>query len=349
MQLKRLSLTHYRNIEKKTFYFSPFLTLVVGPNSVGKTNLLESIYLMLSGHGIKEERQEELITIDKPHVIIEGHFSDSDDVLKSKIIIEKKDSVIKKFFINTIERRYLEFSKYLPPVVLFTPQLIESLTTEPSRRRGLFDNMLAVVDPEYKKRLTNYSSALTKRNKLLERPTQMNILINELSFWNKYLLEQAEYLTNKRDELARYFNEEKDMGDFSFELKYVANPLTLEKLEGTLDEQLRRKTTFFGPQRDDYEIYIDLNNSKGKFNIENYGSRSQQRLGLLWVILNQLRLFKKRLERLPILLLDDIFSELDETNSHLVVNVILRYQTIITTNNIELAEHLKQHKTIITL
>ena len=350
MQLKRLTVSHYRNLKKHTFYFSPFLTLVVGVNSVGKTNLLEAIYLLLSGHGIKEDKQDELIMTGKKQTIIDGDFVEGDYIIRVKVVIDNDQFITKKNFVNGVERRYFEFSKYVPPVVLFTPQLIESLTTEPSRRRGLFDQMLCTCDIEYKKRLNNYSSAITKRNKLLERFISRETLIQELSFWNTYLVEQATYITEKREELATFYNSLRNVGNFTFRMEYVSNPLTLDRLEETLDEQIRRRSTYIGPQRDDYKIFLNLN-GKGsqEFDVEIYGSRSQQRLALLWVILSQLQLYKTRLERLPILLLDDIFSELDDINAHLVIDVIKKYQTIITTNNLKIAEDIDQQHIVIKL
>ena len=349
MQLKKLTLSHYSNLKKHTFYFSSFLTLVVGSNSVGKTNLIEAIYLVLTGHGIKEDKHEELMTLGQRQTVIDCQFAEGDDKIICRVIFEKDDILVKRYFLNKLEKRYFEFSKYLPPAVLFTPQLIESLTTEPFRRRGLFDQMLSTSDVEYKKRLNNYMSALTKRNKLLERPIPKESLNEELSFWNKYLVEQADYISKKREELCELFNKSKEIGNFSFEIKHISNVLTIERLENTLEEQLQRRTTFIGPQRDDYRIFLNLNSDTQAFDVETYGSRSQQRLALLWVILNQLNLYNEKIKRLPILLLDDIFSELDEVNTHLVIDVIKKHQTIITTNNIKIAENIDQHHAVIKL
>lgn len=343
MLLEKLKLTNYRNLNGNDFVFDPLLTFIVGPNSVGKTNLLESIYLLLSGHGIKEDKQEELIGIGQNKTEIHASFSDKDDMMECRIIIEKGEIITKRYFINKVERRYFEFSKYLPPVVLFAPQLIESLTTQPSRRRSLFDQMLSASDIEYRKRLNNYNSAITKRNKLLERPQPLPTLKEELVFWNNYLSEQADYICNKRQELVDFFNTTKEVGDFIFSIEYIPNSISVSRLEETLDQQLQRKTTHIGPQRDDYRIYLK------DFDVVTYGSRSQQRLALFWIILNQLNLYKDKIEKSPILLLDDIFSELDEVNGHLVVDVIKDYQTVITTNNISITKDINQKHEVINL
>lgn len=343
MILKNLSLSNYRNLSKVELLFSPELTFIVGPNSVGKTNLLESIYLLLTGHGIKEDKQEELVAIGQTKTDIESSFVDDNDVLDFRIVLDKQEKFTKRYFVNTIERRYAEFSKYLPVPVLFAPQIIEAITTQPSRRRELFDQIISTVDTEYKKRLINYSGAITKRNKILERQQYITNIQQELSFWNNFLCEQSVYICQKRIELTEFFNQSHHVGDYSFSLEYVQNPISVRLLEDTLDEQLRRRSTFFGPQRDDYKIILN------DFDVVMYGSRSQQRLSLFWIMLSQLRLYKDRIDKTPILLLDDIFSELDEVNSHLVIDVIKDYQTIITTNNVEIQNEINKESVVINL
>ena len=229
------------------------------------------------------------------------------------------------------------YLKDLLPVVLFSPEQIEVIDRTMSYRREYFDKFLSGIDSEYKKRLTNYSQALRKRNKILELGFRNTSIKQELDFWNKYLIDQGMYLVKKRTEYIKYLNSNKNIDSKEFSVDYQENKLSLDRFSEYFDKELLIRKTLIGPHRDEYHIFM-VNKSMDKKNIHMYGSRSEQRLGLFWLKINELKYLEDLFKKKPILLLDDIFSELDHSNQKLIFNLIGNYQTVITSTEKELTK-----------
>ncbi|MFS8159627.1 MAG: AAA family ATPase [Candidatus Roizmanbacteria bacterium] len=136
MILTSISLSQFRNFSKQSFSFDSKLTFIIGPNSIGKTNLLEAIYFLLSGVGVKEERQEELLKFGESSSTIGGTISENGDDIKLDVFLEKKENIEKKFFVNKLNKTYVSYLKETIPAVFFAPQRIEILTRSPSSRRS---------------------------------------------------------------------------------------------------------------------------------------------------------------------------------------------------------------------
>jgi len=320
----------------------------MGKNSVGKTNLLEGVYFSLKGRGFREKKEEELIGYDEIKTYVQAELLEEKEKKQFKITIEKNDGgVVRNYFINKIRKKNHQYLLESLPVVIFSPSFIYVIEGEPAERRSYFDIILVVFDIEYRARLINYESALRKRNKILEFAKNIEKLKEELRFWDGYLIEQASYITKKRQELADFFNQYKKLDNKSFRLDYLKNELSKENLDRTFKKQLILKKTLVGPQRDDFVINIL---SSGDFkNIHKFGSRSEQRLALFWLVLNEINLYQEKLNKRPLLLLDDIFSELDITNKALVLKLIRKYQTIITTTQSDILNLIDMPHTIINL
>lgn len=198
MLLKQLILKNFRNFDSKSLLFSPFLTVVIGENARGKTNILEGIYFVCNGHGFRESKEDELISFGKEVTEVEGKFAKADETLDFKIMLRTRIGTIEKsFFVSNTKRKSLQYKEDLAKTVLFNPEQIDIITGPPDTRRSYFDTILSIFDFEYKKKLTNYENALRKRNKVLEHYKSIEELKEELTFWDDYLVEQALYISQK--------------------------------------------------------------------------------------------------------------------------------------------------------
>lgn len=284
---------------------------------------------------------------EKSQSEIQGLFASGDKNYIFRTILKRLgDSVDKNFSINMARRQHNQYLSETSKTVLFSPEQIEIMTGPPDRRRKYFNSLLGLFDPVYKKYLVNYDKALRKRNKILERYKDNEDLFNELAYWNDYLEKQAGYLTKKRQEYVDFLNEHNNIDNKAFSVKYLKNEFNERRLEENFELEKRYRRTVIGPQKDDFEIYQKNNSLK---NLHHFGSRSEQRLAIFWLKFNEIRLYEVSFKNKPLLLLDDIFSELDIKNKKLIIDLVKKYQTIVTTTEIELLELADMPKSIIRL
>jgi len=347
MLLKQVTFHNFRNFEKEIFIINPFLTIVIGENARGKTNLLEGIHVVLHGEGFRESKEEELIGIDNESGFVEGIFGEKDEKNIYRVSFGKKDEGVDKyFFVNKTKKRHILYLQEQIKAVLFSPEQIDIIIGPPGIRREYFDKLLTFYNYEYKKKLDNYGNALRRRNKVLEKHYDENQLKEELEFWNSYLIQQAEYITKKRKEYIDYLNKNQKLDAKEFSIEYIKNEFTVKRLEDFFEEEKRWRRTLIGPQKDDFQIFL-----KGKFkkNIHHYGSRSEQRMAVFWLKMNEIRYYEETREKKPILLFDDIFSELDVHNKKIILDLIKNYQTVVTTTEHEVIDLAEVPNTIIRL
>ncbi len=341
MVLKEIILSNFRNFERRSFDFSPNLTLIIGNNSRGKTTLLESIYLIIAGVGFREEKEEELISFGKDELSAVANFSKGKEKYSFQIkIIRRKDLTQKVFFIDKTPQKYTKYRADFPGVVLFTPEQIYAITGPPSARRDYFNHQLSRHDLEYKKHLTNYDSALRKRNKVLEKHVESISLKDELVFWNDYLEKEARYITNKRQLYVDFLNSNRKLDSKEFSIIYMKNEFNGKRLAEVIEKERILRRTLIGPQKDDFRILVGNGNDKEQKDVDLFGSRSEERLAIFWLKINELKFYELKKIK-PILLLDDIFSELDETNQKIILELIKKYQTVTTTTETKIKNLVK--------
>ena len=267
----------------------------------------------------------------------------------------------KRVKVNGVPRRVVDFVGNLPAVI-FYPSDINMVTGSPALRRWHLDLALAQVDPEYKRSLTLYEQILTARNRVLKRIKMGEGGLDELTYWTDELLKDGQVVAEKRKAFFEFiFTLEKPLGNFEF--KYAESVLTPERLDQYSSREIAAAATLIGPHRDDFDIVIlsetkDLSrmrdssetsgirstswteiprsarNDRGR-NLRHFGSRGEQRTATLAFKLAQLEYMAKVLGKRPILLLDDIFSELDLMHRAHVVEVVGKQQTIIATVELE--------------
>ncbi len=350
MLLKQINLHNFRNFDKKEFKFSPFLTIIIGENARGKTNILESIYFLINGIGFRETREFELVNFNFGNTAsVEGNFIEADKTFNFGIrLLRKKELIQKTFLVNKSKKKQFQYSQEQTKAILFTPQQIEILTGSPDKRRDYFNKTISFYDLEYKRRLMNYENALRKRNKILERHIDQARLKEEISFWNEYLIEQSEYLIKKRENYVLFLNSHDKIDSKKFSIEYVKNEFSKKRLEDFSQVEARLRKTLIGPQKDDFLISLQ-NPPAGEKDIHKFGSRSEQRLAILWLKMNEISFHENLTKKKPILLFDDVFSELDIKNKKLVLDLFKKYQTIATTTEVEVLELAHIPKSVIKL
>ena len=328
MFLKKLELTNFRNYTNLSLDFDQRPTILVGNNAVGKSNLLEAIYLLSISKSLRVDIEDELIKEGEEFARVEGFLADPETELLV-LINRPTDEVTfrKKIMVNGISKRTVDFIGNLPAVI-FYPSDINMVTGTPSLRRWHLDLSLAQVDTQYKKSLTLYEQILTNRNRVLKRIREGQSQVDELKFWTDELVEKGKEISDKRLEFFQFINQlEKPLGEFKFE--YKQSLITVERLNETNGREVAAAATLIGPHRDDFEVLLD-----GR-NMAHFGSRGEQRTATLAFKLSQLEYMAKILGKRPILLLDDVFSELDASHRAHVVEIVNKQQTIIATVELE--------------
>lgn len=326
MVITELSIDNFRNIIHAHYILNSRTTIIVGNNAKGKTSILESIFVLLNGKGFREGKELELIRFEAEETIIGISTKDGEKEQMFRIRIQKVIDDIKKFFsVDKAQKTAYIYKQFLPKSVLFSPEDIQLISSSADLRREYLDNCIELFDREYAIKRKNYNQALRKRNKLLEGSHTVVTIEKELVFWDEYLEREAKYISKKRAEYVEYINKQKMIDNFLFEALYEPNYFTKENARNAWNKDIIIKRTSIGPQKDDIHILLD------NINVRTYGSRSQQRLAVLWLKLRELEFIKDESIYKPILLLDDITSEFDEYNKQLISHFINDYQTIITT------------------
>jgi len=334
MFLKRINLTNFRNYTSLELDFDQRPTVLIGDNGAGKSNILEAVYLLSTTKSLRVEKEEELILDGEEFLRVEGFLqpeveSDASET-ELMILINRPTEEInfkKKVLVNGIARRTLDFIGNLPAVI-FYPSDINLVTGSPSLRRWHLDLALAQIDSDYKRSLTSYGDFLTSRNRVLKNIREGHGKLDELDYWTAGLLEKGKIVSEKRQEFFEFINGlVTPLGEFKFE--YGMSLINLEKIQEINGREVAAAQTLIGPHRDDFTIALE-----GR-NMASHGSRGEQRTATLAFKLAQLEYMANKMGKRPILLLDDVFSELDKDHRAHVIEIVGKQQTIIATVELE--------------
>ena len=361
MILQNLKLTNFRNHKAFELDFADGVNLIVGQNGAGKTNILEAVYLLSTGKSFRARYDHEMIYNPKifgqenPLLdIFDGGLTTKDfakvtgvvkpdtesetDILDVVIVREDPSTNFsqKTYKLNGTAKRFYD-SAGVFNCVLFTPQDLELFTGSPALRRRFLDEILCKVDQKYKKEHILYTKALRQRNKLLEKINKTSLGRDELPFWTEKVFSSGTYIQQKRQELIKNLNKsvEQTFSNISNHnqkttISYKINQLTLERLEEHADHEIYAKTTLIGPHRDDFDFLLS------GYNIGHFGSRGQQRTAVLSLKILELHIVASATSTKPVLLLDDIFSELDDGHKQALTQVVQNQQTVITSTHADI-------------
>lgn len=354
MIIKFLQLANFRNWENLKLDLAP-TTILIGPNGAGKTNIMEAIYLLATGRSWRTTADTETIKWEADFAKIKAALANKKEMVLEMILQRKAGpgSQPKTVKINQVKQRLLDLLGQMP-AVLFSPEAIQILDGPPALRRRFLDIMLSETDRHYAINLLEYNKVLKERNRLLFYIQNKKSQIDELEFWNKKLIESGIYLIQKRAEAAKFFNQ-KLAGDYAeisgknekLAIKYQPSAESEkfdEILAGTIESDLDRGSTGRGPHRDDWAVLLNHKD------VTTFGSRGEYRSVVLALKMAELAyLGEKRAEK-PILLLDDIFSELDADRRKHLAKIVANQQTIITTTDLDhIEKNLREKAKIINL
>ncbi len=330
MYLTSLSLQNFRSYAKATFAFAPETTFVVGVNTAGKSNLIEAIFFMASGKSFRAEKDMQAIQFGKEIARVKGRLEDTElEVMLTEGFVGGKPAPLKKYLVNGVPKRRVDFAGHLF-AVLFAPSDLEIIIGSPGQRRRFLDAVLEQVDREYRLATTTYEKALRQRNALLDITRETGRRSEkQFEYWDELLIKNGQLITEKREAFIDFLNTSaKDI--FTCEVVYDKSTISEQRLEQYKDAELGAAVTLVGPHRDDFSVVM----GKEK-NVKTYASRGQQRLVILQLKLLQLAFMEQALGFRPLLLLDDIFSELDSGHIQLVMDMTRQQQTIVTTTHEE--------------
>lgn len=332
--IKKLKLTNFRNFVTKTLDFSEDITVIMGENAVGKTNILEAISFLSSGKSFKAKIEEDMINYNTDIGRIKGKLKSGlvlESVLTRGLIDIGTDNpekvARKKLLVNNISKRLVDFAGNFK-TVLFGPWDLDLVTESPSVRRKFLDNVLSQVDREYRRCSLSYEKGLRQRNRLLLRIREEGLSRSQLIFWNQLLIKNGNYLSTKREDFIEFVNSQTQPSGQNFSIEYDKSAISEGRLEQYKEEEVYAATTLVGPHRDDF---IFKKGSGEVRELASFGSRGEQRMGVLWLKMAELNYIESIVEERPTLLLDDIFSELDHEHRDVVMELARKQQTIITT------------------
>jgi DNA replication and repair protein RecF len=345
-----VKLSDFRNFRSKHLEFSDKVTLITGPNASGKTNILESVFLLSTGRSLKARVEEEMINYKKDIARITGVLSRNspksthegtpalglpvarhpslEAVLTRGLIdigADHPEKVARKrLLVNGVAKRLIDFAGNLK-AVLFGPWDLDLVTESPSLRRKFLDSVISQIDREYRRSVLSYEKGVRQRNRLLFRIREEGVSRSQLSFWNQLLIKNGDYISVKRQEFIEFINKLPSPNSQDFQLEYDRSVISEGRLDQYAEEEVAAATTLVGPHRDDFIF------KEKERDLAAYGSRGEQRMGVLWLKMAELTFIEEKSGEKPTLLLDDIFSELDPGHREIVMNLTKNQQTIITT------------------
>ncbi len=346
MKIKKIKLLNYRNYDNLEIEFNDNLNIVIGNNAQGKTNLLEAIYVLAVTKSFLSINDKNLIKFNSKFSMIKGLLSGSNFDDELSILLNDNGKTVK---INDKEIKKL--SDYISKmnVVIFSAEAVRMIKESPSSRRRYLNIQISQINRKYLKCLSDYNIVLRQRNEFLkiinlDKKSDCEYLEILNDKYTDLSIEVYNYRKDYINEINSYIEDifYKITGLSNIRIAYISNVCCdnnsnnlkeelLKKLDKNLHKELLYKMTFIGPNRDDFYFMLDDKN------LSLYGSQGQIRSAILSLKLSEVILFSNKTDESPILLLDDIFSELDINKRNSILGYLdnKKVQTIITTTDIE--------------
>jgi len=337
MKIKKLELADFRNYGNLTAEFSDCVNILYGDNAAGKTNILEALYMCATSRSQRLAREKEMIRFgcECAHL----RMIIADDNIERKIDMQLSKTGSKGIAIDgqTIKRAGELFG--LIGIISFCPDDLSMIKDGPAQRRRFIDMEASLVDRLYMHNLSSYNKVLLQRNNLLKQLSGNKELLPTLDIWDEKLVEFGTYIINKRAEFIKELENtaipiHRAVSGEKEDIKLVYVPsVTAQNFAKELARNRERDIilmyTQAGPHRDDLEFEINGQNAR------KYGSQGQQRTIALSMKLAEIELVKARSKREPVLLLDDVLSELDRNRQEQLLAYTQGVQTFITCTGLE--------------
>lgn len=337
MIIKSIELANYRNYDFLTMEFDEGINILYGDNAQGKTNILEAIYLSATTKSHRGSKDREIVNFDNEEAHIRTYLEK--DGVESRVDMHLRKSKSKGIAIDGQKLKKAADLLGLCNVVFFSPEDLGIIKNGPAERRRFVDMELCQLDSVYLHNLNNYNKIVNQRNQLLKDIYFNPGLKQTLAVWDMQLAAYGSRIIERRRVFVEQLNQiiydiHKKLSGGREELQVQYEPdVEIEEFEGRLQRNQERdckmKTTSTGPHRDDFSF---LTNG---VDIRKYGSQGQQRTAALSLKLSEIELVKQLTKDTPVLLLDDVLSELDSSRQNYLLNSIGDIQTIISCTGLE--------------
>lgn len=358
MFLRNLELNNFRNVSKVSFDFDKNINIFIGNNAQGKTNILESIYFLAITRSHRTHNELNLIKSEELYTKVSGVFNDDTENAHSlSILLNAKGKKVSVD--NLVQKRISNYLSRLN-VIMFCPDDLEIIKGSPSVRRRFLNIELSQFRNDYVLLLKEYNQVLKQRNEYLKQKnnakfdrTYFDIITDKLVDKNIELAKiRYDFIGKINQELDNVFEDIAGMG--SLKIKYKSfiqeedlkradlKDFLIERYNQLFTNELLQKTTLLGCHKDDFKMYLEDQD------VTEFCSQGQQRLSILSLKLAEIEVFIKEKHTKPIILLDDIFSELDEIKKNNIIKYFKRDdQIFITTTDIkDISEDLKKSSDI---
>lgn len=336
MKITKLCLNNFRNYTNTTVEFDDGVNFVVGKNAQGKTNLLESLYLISVGKSPKNSKEKQLIKFEQDKAKIEVDFKTNAGNKTITMFLDKTNK--KAIKINSLNILKLTELVGILSVVYFSPDEMKLIKEVPEDRRNFLDVSISQFDKPYLYNLLRYDKVLKQRNAILKSLNSNQTKIEQLKLFTPQLIDIAEKIIEKRIEFIeklKFFAKNihklitiDESLDISYSYQKQENLSIKQDLQNQFDKALNKELelgyTCVGPHRDD--MIFKINN----LDCRQFASQGQQRTVALVVKLSLMEVIKQEIGEYPVLLLDDVLSELDDDRQNRLLNLTKEYQTLIT-------------------
>lgn len=332
MYINSLKLSNYRNYNDLSMEFDPGITILYGDNAQGKTNILEAIYISGTTKSHRGTKDKDIIRFGEEEAHIRLQLTKHDVGHRIDMHLRKNKSKGVAVDGQSIKKSGELFG--IIHMIFFSPEDLSIIKNAPSERRRFMNLELCQLNKLYHYNYVNYNKALNQRNTLLKQIAFNPKLKDTLDMWDMYLMEYGKCLIEEREVFIQNLNEivkgihhHLTGGKESIEIGYERNVSVREyekMMQAKRDADLRYQSTQVGPHRDDICFYIN------EIDVRKYGSQGQQRTAALSLKLAEIELVKSMIHDTPILLLDDVMSELDSKRKHYLLDSIKDIQTIVT-------------------
>lgn len=337
MFIKTLELKDYRNYENLSMDFSQGVNILYGDNAQGKTNILESLYVCGTTKSHRNSKDREIIRFGREESHIRVLLENKG--IPHKVDIHLKKNKAKGAAIDGIPIKKSSELLGIVNYVFFSPEDLSIIKSGPSERRRFLDMELSQLDKVYFYHLSSYHKIIAQRNNLLKQISFNRKLLDTISVWDEQLVFHGLKVMEGRESFIKTLNpivadihSKLSGGKESLTIKYEPNTdknSFMERLKNSLEKDVAIKSTGTGPHRDDISFFNET------IDIRKFGSQGQQRTAALSLKLAEIEVVRKITKDSPVLLLDDVLSELDRKRQNYLLNSIHDIQTIITCTGLE--------------
>lgn len=337
MILKSLELSNFRNYDFLSIEFDKGTNILFGDNAQGKTNILESIYLCATTKSHKGSKDSEIVNFHEDEAHIRAYLEKNEDEIRIDMHLRKSKS--KGIAIDGVRIKKASELLGIMNVVFFSPEDLSIIKNGPAERRRFVDMELCQLDSFYLYNLNHYNKIVNQRNKLLKDLYLNPSLRETLNIWDSQLASFGSKIIERRIAFVEQLNEiisdihcRLSGGKENIRILYepsVKEDVLEEELRRNQERDIKLKMTTVGPHRDDFAFLAE------NIDLRKFGSQGQQRTAALSLKLSEIELVKKMTKDTPVLLLDDVLSELDSNRQNYLLNNIGEIQTIITCTGLD--------------